>query len=111
MARLLPFAVPPGLRAGASSLPLAVAVSALVLLSLAALSLRSSFDSPSEHNKLWASGSVGQAREASSPSQLDRVDYSSSEWTTGPVIMPKLANATAKYVAVLPSCTRAYHVG
>ncbi|GAA5981564.1 hypothetical protein JCM10908_004156 [Rhodotorula pacifica] len=88
-------------RSTSWSLPIVTFLSAAILLVLAFTALGSSFDSSKEHNRLWASGSVGHEASERGPSgsraaalAVDNGD--GKEWTTGHVIMPKLGNATAK---------------
>ncbi|GAA6046612.1 hypothetical protein JCM3770_006239 [Rhodotorula araucariae] len=88
-------------------LPLSFVGSAALLLVLAFVLLRGSFDSPDAHNALWAPGSVTlHAQDAVVDARVrellakERADESGSALASllqhGDVIMPKLANATAK---------------
>ncbi|BGP52785.1 hypothetical protein JCM8202_003864 [Rhodotorula sphaerocarpa] len=100
MVRVLPFPVTSVAATAHRSFPCAAALAACVLLALAALALRGSFDSPAEHNRTWASGSVGHRDYAAAPNiregGFDAIQQSAQDWTAGAVIMPKLGNATAK---------------
>merc|ERR1719487_2918569 len=95
MVRVLPFPVTSVAATAHRSFPCAAALAACVLLAL-----RGSFDSPAEHNRTWASGSVGHRDYAAAPNiregGFDAIQQSAQDWTAGAVIMPKLGNATAK---------------
>ncbi|GAA5956042.1 hypothetical protein JCM21900_002575 [Sporobolomyces salmonicolor] len=81
---------------------LSLLAGALILLP-AFIVLRSSFDSPSVHNALWAPGSIGRGgaagarawllNETGAATQVGAIDALVKH---GGVIMPKLGNATAK---------------
>lgn len=86
------------LRGNGYRLTLVATLSAAALLLLAVVALRGSFDSSEEHNRLWASGSVGRDESVRDPSRLNGAKSPADEllYSTGHVIMPKLGNATAK---------------
>ena len=89
------------LRSNGYRLAIVATLSAAALLLLAVVALRGSFDSPEEHNRLWASGSVGRGESVHDPSGLNgaKLEPAADEaalYSTGHVIMPKLGNATVK---------------
>ncbi|KAG0657870.1 hypothetical protein C6P46_006152 [Rhodotorula mucilaginosa] len=87
------------LRSNGYRLAVVATLSAAALLLLAVVALRGSFDSPEEHNRLWASGSVGRSESVRDPSRLNGAKSPAADellYSTGHVIMPKLGNATAK---------------
>ena len=84
--------IPPNLRSAPKLLFLALLFSAAILVP-AFYFLSETFESSSEHNQLWASGSVGR--------NLNPFAVNLSEKEGGGNIMGKMGNETAK--RVLPS--------